>query len=71
MGRYVGRFEASRAVEVRPRVSGQLVGVHFNDGAIVRKGQLLFTVDPRPFTAALAEARAGVATAPASSPCRS
>lgn len=55
---YVGRFEASQAVEVRPRVSGQLVGVHFTDGQIVRKGQLLFTIDPRPFAAALAEARA-------------
>ena len=62
---YVGRFEASRTVEVRPRVSGQIVAVHFKDGAIVRKGQLLFTVDPRPFTAALAEARAGVSTAQA------
>src|SRR5690349_21344376 len=60
---YVGRFEASRSVEVRPRVSGQIVGIHFRDGQIVQKGQLLFTVDPRPFTAALAEARAGVATA--------
>ena len=60
---YVGRFEASRTVEVRPRVSGQVVAVHFKDGAIVQKGQLLFTIDPRPFTAALAEARAGVATA--------
>ena len=62
---YVGRFEASRTVEVRPRVSGQIVAIHFTDGAIVRKGQLLFTVDPRPFAAALAEARAGVATAQA------
>jgi RND family efflux transporter MFP subunit len=60
---YVGRFEASRTVEVRPRVSGQIIAIHFKDGAIVEKGQLLFTVDPRPFTAALAEARAGVATA--------
>ncbi|HVU31580.1 MAG TPA: efflux RND transporter periplasmic adaptor subunit [Sphingomicrobium sp.] len=60
---YVGRFEASRSVEVRPRVSGQVIGVHFRDGAIVHKGQLLFTIDPRPFSAALAEARAGVATA--------
>jgi RND family efflux transporter MFP subunit len=55
---YVGRFEASQAVEIRPRVSGQLVGVHFRDGDIVRKGQLLFTIDPRPFAAVLAEARA-------------
>jgi RND family efflux transporter MFP subunit len=60
---YVGRFEASRSVEVRPRVSGAIVAVHFTDGAIVRQGQMLFTIDPRPFTAALAEARAGVATA--------
>src|SRR5262245_40650189 len=54
---YVGRFEASRSVEVRPRVSGQVVAVHFTDGAIVRQGQLLFTIDPRPFTAALAAAQ--------------
>jgi RND family efflux transporter MFP subunit len=60
---YVGRFEASQAVEVRPRVSGQLVGVHFKDGDIVRKGQLLFTIDARPFAAALAETRAQVASA--------
>jgi RND family efflux transporter MFP subunit len=62
---YVGRFEASRTVEVRPRVSGQIVAVHFTDGAVVRQGQLLFTIDPRPFTAALAEARASVASAQA------
>jgi RND family efflux transporter MFP subunit len=60
---YVGRFEASRSVEVRPRVSGEVVGVHFTDGQIVRRGQLLFTIDARPFSTALAEARAGVATA--------
>jgi multidrug efflux system membrane fusion protein len=57
---YVGRFEASRSVEVRPRVSGAIVAVHFADGAVVRPGQLLFTIDPRPFAAALAEARAAV-----------
>src|SRR5436190_13242855 len=60
---YVGRFEASRTVEVRPRVSGAITAVHFTDGAVVKQGQLLFTIDARPFTAALAEARAGVATA--------
>ena len=60
---YVGRFEASKSVEVRPRVSGAVTAVHFTDGAIVSKGQLLFTIDPRPFTAALAEARAGLASA--------
>lgn len=60
---YVGRFEASQAVEIRPRVSGALTSVHFRDGDIVRKGQLLFTIDPRPFAASLAEARARVASA--------
>lgn len=60
---YVGRFEASRTVEVRPRVSGQIVAIHFTDGQLVRKGQVLFTIDPRPFAAALAEARAGLASA--------
>lgn len=57
---YSGRFEASRSVEVRPRVSGAIVGVHFQDGAVVRQGQLLFTIDPRPFAASLAEAQAAV-----------
>jgi RND family efflux transporter MFP subunit len=60
---YVGRFAASKAVEVRPRVSGAIVALHFRDGQMVKQGDLLFTVDPRPYEAALAEARAGVATA--------
>lgn len=60
---YTGRFEASQAVEIKPRVSGQLVGVHFRDGEVVRRGQLLFTIDPRPYQAALAEARARLAAA--------
>jgi RND family efflux transporter MFP subunit len=60
---YVGRFEAARSVEVRPRVSGQIVAVHFTDGQSVRQGQPLFTIDSRPYRAALAEAQAGVATA--------
>lgn len=60
---YIGRFEASRSVELRPRVSGQIVAVHFQDGQFVRQGQPLFTIDPRPYRAALAEAQAGVATA--------
>lgn len=60
---YVGRFAASQAVEVRPRVGGAITALHFRDGQMVQKGQLLFTVDPRPYQAALAEARAGVASA--------
>lgn len=60
---YVGRFEASKMVAVRPRVSGAIDAVRFTDGAIVQKGQLLFTIDPRPYAAALAEARASAASA--------
>lgn len=60
---YIGRFEPSRTVEVRPRVSGAVTGVHFRDGEVVRAGQLLFTIDARPFAAALAEARAGIQSA--------
>lgn len=64
---FTGRFEPSRTVEIRPRVSGQLRAVHFRDGDYVRQGQLLFTIDPRPFQAALAEARARAAAARAAS----
>jgi RND family efflux transporter MFP subunit len=60
---FTGRFEPSRSVEIRPRVSGQLAGIHFRDGDYVRAGQLLFTIDPRPFAAALAEAQARAAAA--------
>lgn len=62
---FVGRFEAVQNVEVRPRVSGYLQGVHFRDGQFVQKGQLLFTIDPRPAQAALDQARAQVARAQA------
>ena len=60
---YIGRFEASKAVEVRPRVSGAITAIHFTDGQIVRQGQPLFTIDARPYRAALAEARASAASA--------
>jgi RND family efflux transporter MFP subunit len=59
---FIGRFEASRSVEVRPRVSGQIVAIHFRDGQFVHRGQPLFTIDARPYRAELAEAKAGVAT---------
>jgi RND family efflux transporter MFP subunit len=62
---YVGRFVAVDAVEVRARVSGHLEAVHFKDGQTVRKGELLFTIDRRPFQAALEQARAGLAQAKA------
>src|SRR2546421_6095216 len=48
---FTGRLEAVNAVEVRPRVSGYLQGVHFKEGAIVRQGELLFQIDARPFQA--------------------
>lgn len=55
---YVGRFEAVDRVEIRPRVSGYLEAVHFYDGDIVEEGELLFTIDPRPFKASLDGAKA-------------
>jgi len=48
---FTGRLEAVHAVEVRPRVSGYLQSVHFREGEIVRQGDLLFQIDPRPFQA--------------------
>jgi RND family efflux transporter MFP subunit len=60
---YVGRFAPSQTVEVRPRVSGAVTAIHFHDGDYVQKGQLLFTIDQRPYQAAYAEARADVASA--------
>src|SRR4051812_49225567 len=62
---YAGRFEAVDAVEIRPRVSGMLQSVHFRDGQTVKKGQLLFTIDPRPIEAQLAQSRAQLARAKA------
>lgn len=53
-----GHVEAGHSVEVRPRISGQLLAVHFREGQDVRKGDLLFTVDPAPFKAKLDQARA-------------
>lgn len=62
---YPGRFEAVETVEVRPRVSGLLQSVNFRDGQMVTKGQLLFVIDPRPFAAQLAQAKAQLARAQA------
>jgi RND family efflux transporter MFP subunit len=62
---YVGRFEAISTVQVRPRATGYLQGAHFRDGDFVRAGQLLFTIDPRPAEAALAQAAAQLTQAQA------
>lgn len=58
---HTGRVEPSARVEIRARVSGQVDAVHFTDGAIVRAGDPLFTLDQRPFRIALDTARAEVA----------
>jgi RND family efflux transporter MFP subunit len=62
---FVGRFEAIDEVDVRARVGGYLEKVHFTDGAIVREGALLFTIDQRPFKTAVAEAEANLKIAAA------
>jgi RND family efflux transporter MFP subunit len=62
---YVGRFEAIQDVDVRPRVSGQIVRIDFREGVEVKKGQFLFEIDPRPFQAALAQAQGQAARAQA------
>jgi len=59
---YVGRLAGAREVEVRARVSGILAKRHFAEGSVVRKGQLLFTLEAAPFEAALAKAEAAVAS---------
>jgi RND family efflux transporter MFP subunit len=60
---YVGRFVAIDSVEVRARVSGYLDRIHFTDGQMVKQGDLLFTIDKRPFQAALDQAKANLAQA--------
>jgi RND family efflux transporter MFP subunit len=60
---YVGRFTAINSVEVRAHVSGYLDSVNFKDGQTVKQGDLLFTIDKRPFQYALDQARANLQTA--------
>jgi multidrug efflux system membrane fusion protein len=60
---YVGRFVAVNTVEVRARVSGYLEGVHFRDGQLVHQGDLLFSIDKRPFQNTLDQARANLVQA--------
>ena len=60
---YSGRFEPVDSVEVRPRVSGAIQSVNFQDGQVVRQGDLLFVIDPRPYAAELAQSKAQVAGA--------
>lgn len=57
----IGNVEAYSTVSIKSRMGGELLKVHFQEGQEVSKGDLLFTIDPRPYEAALAEARARLA----------
>ena len=63
---FTGRLEAPETVEIRPRVSGQIDKVAFTEGALVKKGDLLFQIDPRPFQAEVRRLEAQLAQARAS-----
>ena len=60
---FTARLDAVDSVEIRPRVSGYLQAVHFQDGTLVKKGELLFTIDPRPYEAVLRRTQAELAAA--------
>ncbi|HEY4425354.1 MAG TPA: efflux RND transporter periplasmic adaptor subunit [Pyrinomonadaceae bacterium] len=57
----LGKIVARETVAIQPQVSGRIEKIHFTDGANVRKGELLFTIDPRPFDANLKQAQANLA----------
>ena len=57
----VGNVEAISTVSIRAQVAGEVQEVHFKEGDFVRKGQVLLTIDPRPYEAALAQAKAALA----------
>ncbi len=62
---YSGRLEPVERVEIRPRVAGAIEAFHFREGALVKKGDLIATIDPAPYQAAVARARADVEAAEA------
>ena len=62
---FTGQFEARESVEIRARVSGYLESVNFTDGQIVKKGDLLFVIEPKPFELALQTAKAQLSQAEA------
>ena len=59
----VGATLGSEDIEIRARVEGYLVSVNFTEGSFVKKGQLLYKIDPQPLQAALAQAQANLETA--------
>lgn len=60
---FSGRLAAVDSVEIKPRVTGELVKVHFEDGDFVKKGDLLFEIDSRPFKAEVARIKGQIASA--------
>ncbi len=62
---FTGRFEAVQRVEIRARVSGYLQEIRFRDGELVKAGQVLFVIDPRPYQAARDQIQAQIASAEA------
>src|SRR6266536_5209489 len=56
----IGKTAAREVVSIQPQVSGRITKIHFTDGANLKKGDLLFTIDPRPFEASLRQAQANV-----------
>ena len=56
--RAIGTVRVFATVAIRPRVNGEVIGVHFKEGAYVKKGDKLFTIDPRPYQTALDQAKA-------------
>src|SRR5205814_10408151 len=57
---FTGRLEAVESVEIRPRVSGYITEIRFEAGAIIKKGDLLYVIDPRPYHADFDRAAAEV-----------
>ncbi|VVD65639.1 efflux RND transporter periplasmic adaptor subunit [Pandoraea anhela] len=62
---YSGRLDAVDRVDIKPLVSGTITAVHFKDGQLVKKGDALFTIDPRPYAAEVDRAAAQLASAQA------
>src|SRR5262249_30088626 len=59
----LGQFSAVEQLELRAQVGGTLTAIHFKDGDIVHQGDILFTIDPRPYEIRLAQAKAQLETA--------
>ena len=57
----VGNVEAISTISIRTQVAGEVQNIHFKEGDFVKKGQVLLTIDPRPYEAALSQAKAALA----------